>query len=116
MEPVHPLEFINTCKSLKAKTSMGPDNSSTKLLKESIWNTAHIFNLSLESGIVSDKIKLANVLSIFKSGNDNLFNNNRPISIHAAYSKLMENIVAKKLIHFLDTNNVLYTHQCGIRN
>ena len=91
MEPVHPLELINTFNCFKAKTSMGHDNISTKLLKESIWNTAdpltHIFNLSFESGIVPDKIKLAKVIPIFKSGNKNLFNNNRPVSILPAYSK-----------------------------
>jgi hypothetical protein len=119
MEPVHPLELINTCKSLKPKTSMGHDNISTKLLKESILNTAgplaHIFNLSFESGIVPDKMKLAKVIPIFKSGNKKIFNNYRPISILPAYSKLLEKIVAKKLVHFLEINNVLYNHQYGFR-
>ena len=36
VEPVPPLELINTCNSLKAKTNMGHDNIYTKLLKESI--------------------------------------------------------------------------------
>ena len=119
MEPVHRLELINRCNCLKAKTSMGHDNISTQLLKEYIWNTAdpltHIFNFSFDSGIVPDKMKLAKVIPIFKSGNKNLFNNYRPISILPAYSKLLKRIVAKKLVYFLETNNVLYTHQYGFR-
>ena len=82
---------------------MGHDNISTKLVKESIWN--NIFNLCFESEIDPDKMKLAKVIPIFKSGNKHLFNNYRPISILPAYSKLLENIVAKKLVHFLETNN-----------
>ena len=74
-----------------------------------------MFTLSFKSGIVPDKMKLAKMIPIFKSGNKNLFNNYRPISILPAYSKLFENIVAKKLVHFLETNNVLYTHQYGFR-
>jgi hypothetical protein len=104
MEPVHPLELINTCKALKSKTSMGHDNISTKLLKESIFNTAgplaHIFNLSFESGIVPDQMKLAKVIPIFKSGNKKLFNNYRPISILPAYSKLLEKKCCKETSAF----------------
>jgi len=119
LDPVVPLELINTCRLLKAKTSMGHDNVSTKLLKESIINIAtpltHIFNLSFNSGIVPTQMKLAKVIPIFKSGLNQLFNNYRPISILPAFSKLLEKIVAKRLVHFLENNDILYKHQYGFR-
>ena len=60
-------------------------------------------------------MKLAKVIPIFKSGNNKLFNNYRPISILPAYSKLMEKIVAKNLVNFLEKNSILYDHQYGFR-
>ena len=60
-------------------------------------------------------MKLTKVIPIFKSVNKNLFNNYRTISILPAYSKLLKTIVATKLVHLLETNNVLYTHQYGFR-
>ena len=96
MEPFHPLELINTHNPLKAKTSMGHDNISTKLLNESIWNTTdpftHIINHSFEPGIVPDKMKQDKVIPIVKSGNKNLLNNHSPINIFPAYSKLLEQL------------------------
>ena len=119
MEPVLPEDLINVCKSLKPKTSMGHDNISSKILKLSIEHTAvplaHIFNLSFKSGIVPPNMKLAKVIPIFKSGNRKLFNNYRPISILPAYSKLLEKIVAKRLVQFLESHDILYDNQYGFR-
>ncbi len=76
---------------------------------------AHIFNLSLTTGIVPTDMKLAKVTPVYKSGNKQQFTNYRPISILPSFSKLVEKIVAKKLIAFLENNNLLYEHQYGFR-
>ncbi len=44
-----------------------------------------------------------------------LFNNYRPISILPAFSKILEKIVCNRLLHFLESKNILYKHQYGIR-
>ena len=38
-------------------------------------SVTHIVNLSIESGIVPDKMKIAWVIPLFKSGDDSLFSN-----------------------------------------
>ena len=52
------------------KTSQGDDNISIKLLKLTSNTTsnatAHIINLSINQGIVPDKLKIAKVIPIFK--------------------------------------------------
>ncbi len=119
LEPVHPQEIITLCAKLKPKTSRGHDNISTKLLKDTINNTAvplaHIFYQSFLEGHVPSKMKLAKVIPIFKSGNNKIFNNYRPISLLPAFSKLLEKAMAKRLVGFIENFNILYDHQYGFR-
>ena len=119
LEPVLIPELISVCNLLKSKSSMGHDNMSTKLMKRSINYLAiplcHIFNLSFSLGIVPNSMKVAKVIPIFKSGDMKSFNNYRPISILPAFSKLLEKLVAKRLVNFLDKFDILYSHQYGFR-
>ena len=40
-----------------------------------------IINLSINSGVVPDQMKLARVVPLFKSGDNRLFSNYRPVSV-----------------------------------
>ena len=50
----------------------------------------YICNLSFQSGIFPDKIKIAKVIPLFKSGDDSTFNNYRPVSLLPQFSKILE--------------------------
>ena len=117
--PIDEREIINTTLKFTPKLSQGHDNISTKILRDTIHLTAaplsHIFNQSLLTGIVPIKMKVAKVVPIYKSGNTELFNNYRPISLLPAFSKLLEKLISKRLINFLDHFNILYKHQYGFR-
>ncbi len=69
--PVAPIEVLNLAKKLKSKLSSGQDNISNKLLKDTIDNIlepmTHIINLSISTGIVPKKMKIAKVIPIHKS-------------------------------------------------
>ena len=94
MFPTCEAEILHTTTNLKASTSEGYDNVSTKLLKQTVKEVAtplaHIVNLSLSHGIFPNDMKLAKIVPIFKNGNTKLFNNYRPISILPAFSKILE--------------------------
>ncbi len=75
----------------------------------------HIINQSMTTGVVPEDMKIARVIPIFKSGNQNMFNNYRPISILPAFSKILEKTIATKLMKFLESQNLIYEHQCGFR-
>jgi hypothetical protein len=53
------------------------------------------------------------VVPIFKAGNNMDCDNYRPISLLSSVSKILEKIVAEKLVHHLTTNDLLYLHQYG---
>ena len=113
------MDILRICKSLKPKSSAGADCISTKLLKEIapliITPLHHLINLSLETGFVPKEFKIAKVVPIFKSGDKHDYNNYRPISLLSSFSKLMEKVVARQVVGFINYHNLLYKHQYGFR-
>ena len=119
LDPVTPFDIINITNKLKNKTSQGHDNISCKILKTSIHYIliplTHIINKSLATGIVPNNMKVARVIPLFKSGDQHIFNNYRPISILPAFSKILEKVVSIKLMKFMESQNLLFQHQYGFR-
>ena len=60
-------------------------------------------------------MKRAKVIPIYKSSSQNELKNYRPISLLPAFSKLIEKIMFKKVMSYLDSKNILYKHQYGFR-
>ena len=61
-------------------------------------------------------MKLAKVIPIFKSGAKDIASNYRPISILSHFSNIFENLMHKKLVSLLDTNNIIAKHQIDFRS
>ena len=89
LEPVEPAQVLSIVRKLKAKTSSGHDQISTRLIKDAIDNILHpityIINKSLENGIFPQQLKIAKVIPIFKSGENDKLNNYRPVSLLPAF-------------------------------
>ena len=75
-----------------------------------------LINLSFETGIFPDALKLARIIPIFKKGGNLQCNNYRPISMTAGISKIVEKLVHQHLYIFLENNTILYDKQFGFRN
>ncbi len=75
----------------------------------------HIINLSFETSVVPNQMKIAKVIPLFKSGDPLSMDNYRPISLLSSFSKILEKIVANRLCNYLETNNLLSTSQFGFR-
>ena len=60
----------------------------------------YIFNLSFESGVVPQSLKLAKVSPIYKKGHEDLFVNYRPVSVLPVFSKILERLFYKRLLSF----------------
>ena len=78
--------------------------------------STYIINQSFNTGIVPGNLKTAKVIPIFKSGDNTVLNNYRPISILPAISKVLEKLVCNRLVGFLEENDILYKHQYGFRS
>ena len=76
---------------------------------------SHITNLSLETGNFPQQWKVAKISPLYKSGSTTNFDNYRPISVLSIVSKVIEKIVHKQLMNFLDENKLLSTRQFGFR-
>ena len=75
-----------------------------------------LINLSFETGIFPDALKLTRIIPVFKNGDSLQCNNYRPISLTSNISKIMEKLAHQRLYLFLENNNVLYDKQFGFRN
>ena len=63
----------------------------------------HICNLSFSAGVFPWELKIANVVPIFKSGDDMLFSNYRPVSVLPVFSKVIERLMYNRLLDSLMT-------------
>ena len=75
----------------------------------------HIFNLSLQTGIFPDKLKIARVTPLFKRGEKYELGNYRPISVLPSFSKILEKIMYNRLYKYLTDNSMLYKKQFGFQ-
>lgn len=76
---------------------------------------AHILNLSIQTQTVPTAWKSAKVSPIFKSGDAELVENYRPISVLPVLSKILEKAVHHQFYSFLENNKLLSDCQFGFR-
>ena len=105
---------------LKSKKSSGFDGISNVLLKSIIPEIqlplSVIFNKSLRNGIFPDKMKLAEVVPIYKmKGKSDSMNSYRPVSLLPVISKILEKIIQKRVNSFLRKKMLLFDSQFGFR-
>ena len=72
LDPVDDLEIIRTVQNCKNKTSTDFSDISMSLLKKVISKIvkpfAHICNVSFQTGVFPNKMKIAKVIPLYKSG------------------------------------------------
>ena len=71
----------------------------------------YLFDMSLESGIFPDKLKLARVIPLYKAADPANIRNYRPISVLPCFSKMLEQIMYNRLYKYLITEKYLYPKQ-----
>ena len=100
--------------------SSGSDSISNHLLKYAATTISKplmvIINQMLTNGIFPEKLKLAKVIPVLKSGDDQLFSNYRPISLLSSISKIFEYVIQEQLVDYLLVNNLLCNEQFGFRS
>lgn len=104
---------------MRADAAMGWDGISSKILKSCLSTLlpviTHICNISMSTGCFPRVFKQAVVHPIFKNGDKKSVSNYRPISVLPAISKVLEKIINKRLIKYLESLNLLAPNQYGFR-
>ncbi len=119
MKPTDTDELSQLIKSLNPHKAAGHDEMCAQLIQETscdiVTPLVYIYNNSLDQGIVPDRLKLAKVVPIYKKEDRCMLKNYRPISLLSNFDKLLEKIVYKRLLNFLNKEKILYEYQFGFR-
>ena len=103
--------------SLPMNKSPGPDKISACVLKDCLpvilGPLTDIINCSILTSTFPDNWKEAEVIPILKDGDHEKAANNRPLSLLAVASKVLERIVLNQFSAYLTKNNRLTSHQSG---
>jgi hypothetical protein len=112
-------EIVNIVKNNKNKTSKDCHDINMCLVKKLILQIVqpltYICNRSFQDGLFPEKMKIAKVLPLFKSGDKDKFTNYRPVSLLPQFSKILEKLFVKRLDNFIDKFNLLDKSQYGFR-
>ena len=98
--------------ALKTKISTGPDGISSHMLKNTAFSIStslcKLFSLSLSTGYFPTEWKCSSITPVYKSGDESLASNYRPISLLSIPSKILEGIVHTR--HLIE-NSILSPRQ-----
>ena len=112
-------EFENAFKSLQRNKACGIDNINGNIIIDAYDEIKQplfqIFKKSINEGVFPDSLKIAKVSPIFKSGDNSLLGNYRPISVLPVFSKILERIMYNRLYTFFNDNNLFFVKQFGFQ-
>lgn len=102
---------------LKDKSN-GVDSINTKTLKLLTKHIAspltHIANICINSGTWPTALKKAEIIPIFKGGDDCIMSNYRPISLISNLAKILEKIIHSRLSIYLKAEGFISKRQFGL--
>jgi hypothetical protein len=105
------LDMLNTNKS------QGPDEINPKLLYELRQHLSgpltKIFNLSIQTGIVPQDWRDANVTPLHKKGSKTKAENYRPVSLTSVIGKMLESTVKEAIVRHLEKHKLIKSSQHG---
>ena len=108
-------KMSNIINSLPNKSSSGADEISNKILKhlknELVTPLTIVFNKSVEEGVFPTRLKLAEIILLYKGKECFLLNNYRLISLLLTLSKCLEKAMHYRISQFIEFHNIFYDHQ-----
>ena len=119
LKAVSRVDILNTIKSLKSDCSTGPDHIPVQFIKLAADQLADPLTVIINNCIANSQFpqiwKLARISPIPKNDSPSSEEELRPISILPALSKIFEKVVAKQIVEFIETNNLLPESMGGFR-
>ena len=119
-QPVRIEDTILIVKDLRETKACGADGIQLRFVKDALPVIAFYLtilnNTSIVTGSYPSVWKHGHIVPAFKSGDINDVSNYRPISLLPIISKILEKIVTKQLMQYLESNALISNTQHGFRN
>ena len=95
-------------------TPYGPPQFIIKKCHPQLVNAlTYIINLSFSSGYFHDQLKIAKVKPLYKKGCTATVHNYRPVSLISVFSKIIEKIMHRRLLSFINKYSIINNKQHG---
>ncbi|PJG57315.1 hypothetical protein [Aeromonas cavernicola] len=108
---------LGKLKGLKADKSPEPDGLHPRVLKEVAQEIVDalviIFQNSLDSGLVPEDWRVANVTPLFKKGGREKTGNYRPVSLTSVVGKMLESVIKDVITAHLERGEIIGQSQHG---
>ena len=119
-QPINMKEIEAAIKQLKCKKAPGPDGVTNDMIKHlgpaDKKTLLELFNELWKNGTVPVLWKKATIIPIHKKGKDKKDPNSyHPISLLSCLGKLLERVINRRLISFLEEQKILSPTQTGYR-
>ena len=118
LDGVTKLEILKVVNNCKNKYSCDCNDLSMHIVKSTfnaiVQPFTYICNLSFQSGVFPNKIKIAKVIPLFKTGEKSNFTNYRPVSLLPQFSKMLEKLFDVILKFFLTNINCFQSPSTGL--
>ena len=75
-----------------------------------------IFNKAMQEGEYLTQIEMAKVIVLYKKEESYTANDYRPINLLSSFDKTIESLQSKRLVKFLDDNNLIFEFLFGFVN
>ena len=112
-------QVMKILQKLSPKTSCGPDNISSEIMKMGAKvlciPLTLIINVSIISGKFPSQWKQAKCVPLFKKGSRKDMNNYRPVSLLSVSGMVLEKVIANQIEAFFESEGLLGTFQFGFR-
>ena len=119
LKPIVEMDIIKIIDKFNSNKGAGNDNIGNFIIKRVANEIAKpltmLFNLSITTGIVPEKLKIAKVIPIYKKDDAEKFSNYRPVSLLPCFSKILERLVFNRCVEYIDAHEILNDKQFGFR-
>ena len=119
LKPTDESEIEAIIMTQKSDCAPGTDGITNRLLKRIkkhiIIPLTHICNFSISEGVFPEKWKKAVITPIHKTGKKADPGNYRPISLLGSFSKILERVVHRRIVHYIESYHLISNAQFGFR-
>ena len=94
MKPVVEMNITKIIEKFRQNKRAGNDDVGNYIIKrvakKIVKPLTLIFNVSISTGVVPNKLKIAKIIPIYKNQDTEIFSNYRPVSLLLCFSKILE--------------------------